>query len=185
MFELNTSCTNIHSNHYCNSSNFNAYHGYFISSITMRCLTSCNLAESIIRTSTKSMTIREELHRVNVPFLARGRLEPFVGTNVPRFDKGMAGSRRADHLHSPTTSARETMVLLFVVLILDRTAHPGRCPTWCGQAVGCCAFMLTYLPQSHTTFSLDSAFRSHSVYVVAFPCLFVLPLSKQHHWPGG
>ena len=146
-----------------------------------RCLASFSLASSILRTSTKSLAISEELHRIHVPFVARKRLNGFTDTDVPQFGKVMACSRKADRIDSPTTSAGETMVLVFGVLILGCTAHPGRCLTWCGQAVGCCAFLLTCRPQSHTTLSLRSAFHSHSASAVAFPCLFVLPLSKQHH----
>ena len=155
------------------------------SSTTNCCLTSFNLVGSFIRTKFKSLAIREELHHVDVRFVACGRLDGFVGKNVPQFGKGMAGSRKADRLGSPTTSARATMVLAFVVSILGCTAHPDRCLTWCGQAVGRCAYLLNRLPQFYTSLSLDSAFHSHSVTAVAFACLFVLPLSKQHHWPGG
>ena len=148
------------------------------SSATNQCLAFFNRTG---RTSTKSLAIREDSYRIDVPFVACGRLDDFAGMNVSQSGKGMAGSRKADHLDSPTTSAGETMVLVFVVLILGCTADHGRCPAWCGQAVGCCAFLLTRLPQTHTIFSLDSAFHSHSVSAVVFPCLFVFPLSKQHH----
>ena len=90
-------------------------------------MTSFNPAGSIITISNKSLAIRDDLYRINVPFVARRRLDGFDSMNVPRFGKGMADSRKADHLDSPTTSARETMVLVFFVLILSCTAHLGKC----------------------------------------------------------